>query len=196
MLLAPACYATNVAEENIALSSTHQIYLKTLSKEQFAAIAAFQPGAMIASACQAGSGQTPSAPRILGLLATGKNSPVRADIQPVALFQEKNRWTVRSINSDIAKDAWGHDPIDWAYSIKGTKLDVGLKCAVNPYTDPDLSDGHGKLLDNKPFFPLSTGATGSLTCFGTSDTYNNWDCVSFSAKLGRFRLWYRKVRND
>ena len=58
--------------------------------------------------------------------------------------------------------------------------------------------GMGEALEEEPLFDLGKAGLRKedVVCFATDDVYDNWDCVVWSPKDGRFRLWYQKAHAD
>ena len=85
-------------------------------------------------------------------------------------------------------------PMNWQYKMDQNGFAGDMKCGVELGKDSDLSGALG----DKPFFDLKESGLHKSTpvCFATSDTYNNWDCVVYSPKDGRFRLWYQQAHAD
>jgi hypothetical protein len=71
-----------------------------------------------------------------------------------------------------------------------------MKCGLGSGIegDPNLTYNLG----DKPFFDLKEKglSNNKLVCFATDDVYNNWDCVVYSPKDGRFRLWFQQAHAD
>jgi hypothetical protein len=86
--------------------------------------------------------------------------------------------------------------MSWQYTFNKTGFSGAMKCGVGSEfrENSDLS----YVLGDKPFFDLKENglSDNKPVCFATSDVYNNWDCVVYSPKEGRFRLWYQQVHAD
>ena len=120
----------------------------------------------------------------------------KREVHRVALIWSKTAWTVHVIDNEIEKDKnLSHSfPMAWQYRFSDKGFAGEMKCGVELRKDPDLSGALG----DKPFFDLQKMGLSEdkVVCFGTSDTYNNWDCVVFSPTDDRFRLWYQQAHAD
>jgi hypothetical protein len=171
----------------------HQIFLQRLSPGQQKALTKVYPGFQILSLC---SGRYSGGDK--DELVMGIWKPVESpnwwkrEVHRVGLIWQRKSWVVHIIDDEIEKDKAlsRSSPMTWAYSITDKGFVGGMKCHVNLAKDPDLH--------KKPFFSLrSKGLQKNKTvCFATSDVYNNWDCLVFSPKNNRFRLWYQQVYAD
>ena len=168
--------------------------LVSLSAEQKAQIMKFRPASQIISSCPDAAAPDPQN-RLIGLLLPEKGFWAR-NLEPAALLKKTQGWAVRSVNSDIAKDPWGADPIPWNFSVQKDAVRADIKCRPDIRNDPDLTDQKGHLIGKPPFFKMNPADLASLVCFGTSDAYNSWACVVYSSKEGRYRLWYRQEMAD
>jgi hypothetical protein len=107
----------------------------------------------------------------------------------VGLVLDSGKWLFHDIEQELKADKL--PPRHWAQSWEAPPGGAAPKCNVDPRHDPDLSD-HGKTLGDVPFFTLRPGLAAA--CFGTSEQYNNWDCIAY--RNGRFSLWYQQVFAD
>ena len=86
--------------------------------------------------------------------------------------------------------------MQWSYLFTQKGFSGGMKCGIESEFR-DTSDLTYALGD-RPFFDLKEqGMQGNKpVCFATDTVYNNWDCVVFSSKEGRFRLWFQQAHAD
>jgi hypothetical protein len=141
------------------------------------------PGARIVAACSGNFSGQSGQEKVLALTLA---SHTRASPARVGLVLEHGAWTLHDIDKELLGDSKlsRHFPLDWA----GT----GTKCSAAPGRDPELGQD-GKPL-GRSLFRLGAGVANA--CFATSEEYNNWDCVAFSPRERRFRLWYQQVFAD
>ena len=71
-------------------------------------------------------------------------------------------------------------------------MKCGRASGIEGDPDPTYS------LGDKPLFDLEEAglSNNKRVCFATHDVYNNWDCVVYSPKDGRFRLWFQQAHSD
>jgi hypothetical protein len=140
------------------------------------------PGARIVFACNGNFSGSSGHEKMLALATpAGTRSPAR-----VGLVLERGAWALHHIDKELLGDSRlsRHFPLDWT--------GAAVKCSATPGRDPDLGND-GKPL-GRSFFRLGAGAANA--CFATSEQYNNWDCVGYSPRERRFRLWYQQVFAD
>ncbi len=180
------------------LQHLHQGILKTLSAEQAMAITTQKPSLLVVTSCVVHVNDASKEERIFGAVLPNAESQLANQLTPVGLVWEHGKWVLHFINSDIAKDKWGRDRITWDYKTSGGVVSAAIKCGTDPYQDADISDGKGHMHLDKVKFALGKEPAKAkpAVCFGTDSTYNNWDCVLFSRKDNRFRLWYRQAMAD
>ena len=195
VLLASPWSAASEPPAPAALRQLHQGILRTLSAEQAAVLSAQQPPLLLVSSCPVHLGDVNRDERILGAFQGDPADQARTVPAPAALVWENGKWALHLLNADIARDAWGREPIQWEFGVAAATV----KCGIDPYQDADLTEKKGQLLEHqRVYFSLDKKAALAkpAVCFGTSDTYNNWDCVLFSQKNRRFSLWYRQEYAD
>ena len=124
----------------------------------------------------------------------------KREVHRLGLIWDKSMWAVHAIDDEIQQDKkLSHSfPMAWQYSFSDKGFVGEMKCGVDLGKDPDLHPNLSNASGNKPFFdlPKTELSKNKTICFATSDTYNNWDCVVYSPKDGRFRLWYQQVNSD
>jgi hypothetical protein len=158
-----------------------------LSPEQQALVERAYPGAQLVSACGGNFSGKSAQELVLGLLtpeATEKQRVIR-----VGLVLAGDKWTLHDVDQELLQDErLSHSfTMDWPLSQAGE-----YKCSAAPAREIGLNNA-GKPL-GRAFFTLPAGRANA--CFATSDTYNNWDCVAYSASQRRFRLWYQQAFAD
>jgi len=84
----------------------------------------------------------------------------------------------------------------WQYTLDDRGFAGEMKCGVESEFGKDSA--LTLILGDEPFFNLKkNGLEGNtIGCFATSDVYNNWDCIVYSPKDGRFRLWFQQAHAD
>ncbi|UGQ45590.1 hypothetical protein [Massilia endophytica] len=147
------------------------------------ALAAAYPGARVLARCEAAFGTA----GVQELAAVVKDAA--GAVRRVAVLRTPGGWEPHDLDREILRDArLSRQGSDWNRS-GGTDA---FKCNPALPGDKDLSD-KGRMLDRPPFFQRGSRA---VVCFGTSDTYNNWDCLAFRPEQNSFRLWYQQVFAD
>jgi hypothetical protein len=122
----------------------------------------------------------------------------KREVHRVGLIWSRSGWEVRIIDDDLEEDeAIGRSfPIRWQYSFNEDGFSGEMKCGLDTGIegDPDLTYELG----DKPFFDLEESglSNNKRVCFATDDVYNNWDCIVYSARDGRFRLWFQQAHAD
>ena len=177
----------------------HKLLMQQLSVEQIAALNAPYPGFRVLKLC---SGRFSGANRdelVLGLWKPVDSKQWwKREVHRAGLIWTPKGWEVHIIDDEIEKDKnlSRSFPMNWAFSLTSTGFAADMKCGI----DGESSE-HSQLtqsLGDKPFFNLDKEGlkTNKVVCFATSDTYNNWDCLVFSTKDRRFRLWYQQAHAD
>lgn len=115
----------------------------------------------------------------------------------LALIWDGQEWELHDIDAELkldhaSSDAIGTFPLRWNYSVQGDPAE-DFRC--------DLKLGQDRRIGvegDKPLFERDRLGVKDNTavCFGTDNTYNNWDCVVYSPKDRRFRLWFRQAHAD
>ena len=172
--------------------TNHLAFVKKLSGDQVSLLSGVYPDFRIVKLC---SGRFSGAGReewVLGVWSERK-------VHRAALIWNRDKWEVHVIDDEIGKDAnVSHSfPMKWQYSLDKSKGFSGnIKCGVDPEFkgDSDLT----RALGDKPFFDLRKEGCekNSIVCFATDDVYNNWDCLVYIPKDGRFRLWFQQAHAD
>jgi hypothetical protein len=170
------------------LAAAHAALVMTLAPGQAAALATNYPEAQIVAACAGNFSGAGERETVLGIWTDR--------LHRVGLVLDGGKWQVHDIDLELRKDEpVSHSfPLAWEHKVDDGGFHGAMKCKVNLREEPDLSQG-GKVLGRPPFFRLGA-AQQANACFGTSNEYNNWDCVAFDPKQRRFRLWYQQVFAD
>jgi hypothetical protein len=171
----------------------HRTFLQRLSPSQQKALAKVYPDFKILSLC---AGRYTGGNReelVMGIWKPMKTpGATQRAVHRVGLIWQRNGWVMHNIDTEIEKDrAISRSiPMGWAYEFTAQGFVGGMKCNANLAKDPQLN--------TKPLFSLkSKGLQNNQTlCFATSYIYNNWDCLVFSPKDNRFRLWMQQVYAD
>jgi hypothetical protein len=177
----------------------HKLLMHQLSVEQIAALNAAYPGFRVLKFC---SGRFSGADRdelVLGLWKPVDSKQWwKREVHRVGLIWTPKAWEVHVIDDEIEddKNLSRSFPMNWAFSLTSAGFAAEMKCGI----DGEFSE-HSQLthsLGDKPFLDLYEAGLNKnkVVCFATSDTYNNWDCLVFSSKDRRFRLWYQQAHAD
>jgi hypothetical protein len=181
------------------LEQGHRDRLQQLSTAQIAALNRVYPGFRILSSCAGRFSRRGANELVLGIW-----TPVQPDrpgtraVHRVGLIRSQQGWQVHAIDDEIEKDkALSRSfPMNWQYSLSDTEFIGQMKCGIESEfsQNSDLKYGNG----NNPLFDLKKAGLqrNKVVCFATSDVYNNWDCLIYSPKVRRFRLWYQQVYAD
>jgi hypothetical protein len=188
-----------LASLSIALEQGHLARVQQLSSAQVAAIETAYPGFRILSMCvgRFSGGDTDE----LVLWIWTPVESLRADtsaVQRVGLVWSQKRWQVHSIDDEIKKDEHlsRSFPMNWEYTLSDTEFIGSMKCGIESEfgKKSELKYGNG----NRTLFSLKRARLqkSKVICFATSSIYNNWDCLVYSPKDRRFRLWFQQVYAD
>jgi hypothetical protein len=177
----------------------HAAFALRLSPDQAKALSARYPDFRILTLC---SGRFSGADRdelVLGIWKRVEPTGQRKrEVHRVGLLRQGNAWEVHSIDDEIEKDAAisRSFPLQWSYRFTQKGFSGGMKCGIeSEFKDTtDLTYALG----DKPFFDLKEQGllANKAVCFATDTVYNNWDCVVYSPKDGRFRLWFQQAHAD
>ena len=195
--------ASNARAEDSAshsLTSADQVnhlnLLKQLSSDQVKALSGIYPDFRILKLC---SGRFSGADRdelVLGIWKPQDSKQWRkCEVHRVGLIWSPSGWEIHIIDDEIEEDE-GTFPMKWQYTFNVNGFSGEMKCGLDSGIegDPNLT----YILGDKPFFDLKEKnlSNNKLVCFATDDVYNNWDCVVYSPKDGRFRLWFQQAHAD
>jgi hypothetical protein len=182
-----------------SVENIHRDLVKQLSGDQVKVLSNVYPDFRILALC---SGHFSGTGRSELVLAVWK--PVQSEqhwkrqVHRVGLMLNKMTWEVHIIDDEIEKDVGlsRSFPMRWQYSLDDKGFVGKMKCGVESEfgKDSDLTYALG----DRPFFDLKKMGLqkNKVVCFATDDAYNNWDCVVYSPKDGRFRLWYQQAHAD
>jgi hypothetical protein len=202
-LIPAAAIATPSPQEIETLSTVleqrHLDRLQQLSTDQIAALNQVYPGFRILTSCAGRFSRRGANELVLGIWKPVLSDPpgTRA-IQRVGLIRSQQGWQVHSIDDELEQDqALSRSfPMYWQYSLSDSVFIGQMKCGIKSEfgQNSDLKYGNG----NRPLFNLKKAGlqNNKVVCFSTSDVYNNWDCLVYSPKDRRFRLWYQQVYAD
>lgn len=159
------------------------------------------PNSKVLSTCGGNfSGNSPDE-MVLTLASASDTAKTKTvHVHRVGLTLSDNKWNVHSIDDELMKDASVSDSShieQWNHPADPEKYAQKVKCNVRLSSDKLFSQ-NGKPLGRPLFFkaPASQKGLTANTCFSTVAEYNNWDCVAYDPKHGRFRLWYQQVFAD
>jgi hypothetical protein len=192
-----------VAQQTETLSTVleqgHRDRLQQLSTAQIAALNQVYPGFRILTSCAGRFSRRGANELVLGIWTpVSSDRPGTRAVHRVGLIRSQQGWQVHIIDDEIEKDkALSRSfPMHWQYSLSDTEFTGPLKCGIESEFDQtsDLKYGNG----NHPLFDLKKAGLQKhkVVCFATNDVYNNWDCLVYSPKAHRFRLWYQQVYAD
>jgi hypothetical protein len=181
------------------LEQGHRDRLQQLSTAQIAALNQVYPGFRILTSCVGRFSRRGANELVLGIWKPGlSDRPGTRAVHRVGLIRSQQGWQVHIIDDEIEKDrALSRSfPMHWQYSLSNTEFTGPLKCGIESEfsQNSDLKYSKG----NHPLFDLKKAGLqrNKVVCFATSDVYNNWDCLVYSPKVRRFRLWYQQVYAD
>ena len=177
----------------------HAAFAQQLSPDQSKALSVLYPDFRILALC---TGRFSGADRdelVLGIwkpVASADRG--KREVHRVGLLWQGKAWEVHVIDDEIEKDEKisRSFPLQWSYLFTQKGFSGGMKCGIESEFKgtSDLTYALG----DRPFFDLEEqGLQGNKpVCFATDRVYNNWDCVVFSSKEGRFRLWFQQAHAD
>jgi hypothetical protein len=177
----------------------HAEFIKQLSSDQLKTLSGIYHDFRILKLC---SGRFSGANRdelVLGIWkpVESKNWWKR-EVHRVGLIWNGKAWEVHVIDDEIEKDKEisRSFPMQWQYTFNEKGFSGKMKCGI----ESEFSDNSDLTyaLGDKPFFNLKEKGllNNKPVCFATDDVYNNWDCVVYSLKDGRFRLWFQQAHAD
>ncbi|HAM36129.1 MAG TPA: hypothetical protein DEB40_02635 [Elusimicrobia bacterium] len=179
-----------------SVQETHRKLSSQLSPKQTKALVAIFPDFRLLKLCAGRFSGGDGDELVLGIwkpMASDKRW--KRDVHRVGLIRSGSRWSVHVIDDELEKDKdiSRSFPMSWQYAVIEKGFVADMRCGVELGKDPDIG-----VLDDKPFFDLNEKGllNNSPVCFSTSDTYNNWDCVVYSPKDKRFRLWFQQAHAD
>lgn len=177
----------------------HTTLFQQLSSDQVEALKRKYPGFRILKMCSGHFSGTDRDELVLGLWNPKVSEPaLKREVHRVGLIWDRNRWVVHVIDDEIKKDEniSRSFPMKWQYAFTESGFSGDLKCGIDEEFKGDSNLTYA--LGDKPFFDLNKEGLkkNKPVCFATSDTYNNWDCIVFSSKKGRFRLWFQQAHAD
>lgn len=198
--------ASNARTEDLAphtLTSTDQVnhlnLLKQLSPDQVKALSGIYPDFRLLMLC---SGRFSGADRdelVLGIWKPQDSKPNwKREVHRVGLIWTSSGWDVHIIDDELENDEEISlvFPMKWQYAFSANGFSGEIKCGLDSGIegDPNLTYDLG----DKPFFDLKEKGLSNhkLVCFATDNVYNNWDCIVYSPKEGRFRLWFQQAHAD
>jgi hypothetical protein len=177
----------------------HLDLLKRMSMSQVRAVSGAYPDFRILELCSGRFSGVPTDELVLGIWKPQDSEDRwKREVHRVGLIRSSNEWEVHVIDDEIEKDEDKSQsyPMKWQYTLDANGFSGEVKCGIDPEFkgDSDLTYALG----GRPFFDLKEeGLLGNEpVCFATDDVYNNWDCVVYSPRDRRFRLWFQQARAD
>ncbi len=184
---------------SISVESIHRNLVKQLSTDQEKALSNVYPDLRLIALCSGHFSGANQAELVLGVWKPVESKQWwKREVHRVGLIWNKGAWEVHIIDDEIEKDKdlSRSFPMRWQYALEDKGFTGKMKCGVESEfgKDSDLTYALG----DKPFFDLKkTGLQkNKVVCFATDDVYNNWDCVVYSPKDRRFRLWFQQAHAD
>lgn len=173
----------------------HLTLSKQVLPEQLGVVAALYPDFRILTLCPGHFSGGSANELVLGIWQP-MQSP-KSEVHRVGVIWHNQAWQVHVIDDEIERDAKvGSFPQDWQYSFTEKGFSAATKCGVESEfgENSDLT----YLMGDKPFFSLKKKGLqkNKVACFATSDVYNNWDCLVYSPKENRFKLWFQQAHAD
>ena len=177
----------------------HINLLKQMSPSQIEAISRAYPDFRILKLCTGGFSGGDRDELVLGIWKPAKSKVWgKREVHRVGSIWNQNRWEAHIIDDEIEKDkkVSRSYPMQWQYTFNNNGFSGEMKCGI----DSEFRDNSDLTyaLGDKPFFDLTEKGLqhNKPVCFATSDVYNNWDCVVYSPKDKRFRLWFQQAHAD
>ena len=177
----------------------HAGLIKELSSGQIKALSGIYPDFRILGLCSRHFSGADQDELVLGIWKPVESKDWwKREVHRVGLIWNANAWEVHVIDDEIEKDEdiSRSFPMKWQYTFSDNGFSGEWKCGIESEfkENSDLTYGLG----DKPFFDLKEeGLTDNTPiCFATDDVYNNWDCVVYRPRDGRFRLWFQQAHAD
>jgi len=177
----------------------HTNLVKQMSSDQIKVLSRTYPNFRILKLCSGRFSDGDRDELVLGIWIPLKSKESgKREVLRIGMIWNQDRWEAHLIDDEIKKDdkISNSFPMEWQYTFNDKGFSGDMKCGIeSEFRDnSDLSYSLG----DKPFFDLNEeGLRNSKpVCFATSDVYNNWDCVVYSPKDKRFRLWFQQAHAD
>lgn len=177
----------------------HAQFIRQLSSDQLKALSGIYPDFRILKICSGRFSGVDRDELVLGIWKPLESEDWwKREVHRVGLIWNGKTWEVHVIDDEIEKDKERSRsfPMQWQHTFDEKGFYGGMKCGIeSEFTDhSDLTYALG----DKPFFDLKGKGllNNKPVCFATDDVYNNWDCVVYSPKDGRFRLWFQQAHAD
>lgn len=196
-----AAGAEKVAQHSLTANDqrNHAQFITQLSPDQIKALSGMYPDFRILKLCSGRFSGSNRDELVLGIWKPLESKDWwKREAHRVGLIWNGKAWEVHVIDDEIEKDKEisRSFPMRWQYRFSEKGFIGEMKCGIeSEFTDrSDLTYALG----DKPFFDLKEKAllNNKPVCFATDDVYNNWDCVVYSPKDGRFLLWFQQAHAD
>lgn len=185
------CFFIGIAawvSSSLFFSASAQASEPGLLPAQTALLESSYPGFTVFRSCTGRFGGLDSHDIVLGIHS--KNG-----VHRVGMIWDGTKWVMHDIGAEILKDKdiSYYGPIRWNYSVNGDSKE-DFRCNFQLGKD----DRIGGIEGDEPFFDLKKFGLekSTIVCFETDDTYNNWDCLVYSPKDERFKLWFQQAHAD
>lgn len=177
----------------------HADLVKHLSDDQKRALSKAYPDFKVLKLCPGNFSGADTNEFVLGIWKpVASKDWWKREVHRVGLIWAGETWKVHNIDDELEKDEdVSHSfPMNWSYYFGHAGFSAAMECGIDTTfkNEPNLTLDLG----DKPLFDLAKQGLKNhkIVCFATSDVYNNWDCVVYSAKDGRFKLWYQQAHAD
>ena len=177
----------------------HARLMRELSSDQIEALSGIYPDFRILRLCSRHFSGVDRDELVLGIWKPVESKDRwKREVHRVGLIWTAGTWEAHVMDDEIEEDEnMGRAfPMRWHYTIREDGFFGEWKCGIESEFKEGSDLTHA--LGDQPFFDLEKeGLTDNTpVCFATDDVYNNWDCVVYSPKDGRFRLWYQQAHAD
>lgn len=179
-----------------SIVSLNKQYSKRLLPEQARVLAEDYPDFQVVDLCSGHFSGADAHELVLAVLSSArKGSRIKWNVHRIGLIRDRSKWVVHNIDKELQLDAdiSRSLPMHWTYALTNNDFASYFQCGLDLKTDKQIG-----VLGDKPFFDRTKLGLqeNTVVCFGTSSTYNNWDCVIYSPKDDRFRLWFQQAHAD
>ena len=177
----------------------HARLMNELSSDQIKALSGVFPDFRILKLCSRHFSGADRDELVLGIWKPEESKDRwKREVHRAGLIWNADTWEVHVIDDEIEQDedVSGAYPMRWQYTFGDRGFSGEWKCGIESEFTENSDLTHR--LGDKPFFDLKeAGLTDNIpVCFATDDVYNNWDCVVYSPRDGRFRLWFQQAHAD
>lgn len=199
------CAATAGADDSAAHSLTaadqanHVKLKKLMSAEQIELVSSAYPNFRILKLCPGHFSGQKQEELVLGIWKPVESSSHRTkEVHRIGLIRSGEVWKLHIIDDEleVGQETSNLLPMEWQYAFAESGFAGEMKCGIE--SEFGEASDLTYLLGDKPLFNLKKNGleNNKVSCFATSDVYNNWDCVVYSPKDNRFKLWFQQAHAD